>query len=88
MRVPLLPKTATGKWSVALSIVFIVSIWAKMKDSMPVPTFAIAALGLAGSILAVTAVLKKKDLSVSGLLPILVGLAIAVWVAAELIFPH
>jgi hypothetical protein len=88
MRLALLPKTAMGKWSVALSIAFIVLIWAKIEDSMPVPTFAIAVLGLAGSILAVTAVLKKKDRSVTFLLPILVGLVLVVWVAAELAFPH
>lgn len=88
MRLALLPKTAMGKWSVALSIAFIVLIWAKIEDSVPVPTFAIAVLGLAGSILAVTAVLKKKDRSVTFLLPILVGLVLVVWVAAELAFPH
>jgi len=88
MRFTFLPKTKLGKWAVGLSIVFIILILAKMQGSIPIPTFAIAAFGLAGFILSIVAIFKSKDRSILNLLPLLVGLLILLWIAAELIFPH
>jgi xanthine/uracil permease len=88
MRLTFLPKTTSGKWSIGISIVFIILIWTKIQYSIPVPTFAIAALGMAGFIVSIIAIIKNKDRSILNLIPILVGLLIIMWAAAELIFLH
>jgi len=88
MRLTFLPKTLTGKWSIVISIVFIILIWTKIQYSIPIPTFAIVALGLIGFIVSIIAIFKNKDRAILNLLPALVGLLIILWIAAELIFPH
>ena len=88
MRLNVLPKTTLGKWSVGLSIVFIILIWMKMQYSIHVPTFAIAAVGLIGFIMSIIAIFRNKDKAILNFLPILVGLIIILWIAAELLFPH
>ena len=88
MRATIRPQTTQGKWSAGFAITFIILIGAKMQDFMPLPTFAIAVLGLSGLVLALIAVFRHGDRSVSCLLAILVGLVIVLWIAAELMFPH
>jgi len=88
MRLTFLPKTTLGKWSVGLSIAFIILIWMKIQYAIHLPSFAIAALGLAGLVIGIAAIFKNKDRAVLNLLPIIVGLVILLWIAAELIFPH
>jgi len=82
------PKTTPGRWSVGLGIAFIILMWAKIQVGFPLPVFAIAALGLAGFVLALVAVFKRRDRSILGLVPILTGVLIILWTAAELLFPH
>jgi hypothetical protein len=84
----LLPKTLSGKWSLGLSIAFIILIFFKILYSLHVPTFAIAALGLAGFILGIWAVFKNRDRAILNFVPIVVGIVIILWTAAELFFPH
>ena len=88
MRFTFLPKTTLGKWALGLSIAFIIFIWWKIQGSMPIPTFAIAAIGLAGFTVVITAIFRNKDKAILNLLPLLVGLVILLWTAAELLFPH
>ena len=90
MRFTFLPKSTIGKWAVGLSSAFIIFICLKIQNSisLPLPTFAIAAIGIAGFILAIIAIFKNKDKAILNLLPFLVGLVILVWIAAELLFPH
>lgn len=88
MKLTLLPKTTPGKWSVGLSIAFIILIWAKIQYSIHILSFAIAALGLIGFFIGIIAFFRNKDRSILNLLPILVGLLIILWIAGELIFPH
>ena len=88
MKFTVLPKTRLGKCSVGLSILFIILILLKMQDSMPLPTFAVAVFGIAGFILALIAIFRNKDKVILIFLPLLVGLVIIFWIAAELTFPH
>lgn len=88
MKIALLPKTCLGKWSVGLSIGFIILIWLKIQYSIPIMTFAIAALGLAGFLIGIIAIIKKRDISILNFLPILVGLIIILWIAGEMVSPH
>jgi hypothetical protein len=88
MRFVFLPKTTLGKCSIGLSILFIIFILLKIQGSMPMPTFAIAVFGIAGFIIAIIAIFKKEDKAILNLLPLLVGLVILLWIAAELMFPH
>ena len=86
----ILPKTTLGKWAVGLSIAFIVLIGMKIADyfHFPLPTPAIAALGLMGFILSLIAIFRNKDRAILIFLPVLVGLVIILWTTAEFIFPH
>jgi membrane associated rhomboid family serine protease len=86
----ILPKTTLGKWAVGLSIAFIILIGMKIADYIhfPLPTFAIAALGIIGLIIGLLAVFRNKDRAILNFLPILVGVVILLWTAAETIFPH
>ncbi|MDV3426278.1 MAG: hypothetical protein LIR50_03680 [Bacillota bacterium] len=88
MKIRLMPRTLSGKWSVVLSILFIILIWLKMEYSIHVMTFAIAAIGLAGFIISIIAIVKNKDRSIISFLPVLVGLIIILWIIGEMIYPH
>lgn len=88
MRFSFLPKTILGKLAVGLGVAFIILIWAKIQYRMPLPVFAIAAIGLIGFIISIAAIFKNKDRALLNILPLLVGLVILLWIAAELIFPH
>jgi uncharacterized membrane protein len=90
MRIYFFPKTTRGKWSLGLSIAFIVLIGMKIADSFhfPLPTPAIAILGIIGLVIGLLAVFRNKDRAILNFLPILVGVIILLWTAAEIIFPH
>jgi hypothetical protein len=88
MRLRLIPRTLAGKWALGLSIAFIILIGIKILGFLPLPTFAVAALGLVGFIISIIAILKNKDRAVFTFIPVIVGLIIILWVAAELLFPH
>jgi hypothetical protein len=84
----LLPKSLPGKWAVGLSLAFIILMAVKILSFLPLPTFAIAALGLAGFMVGIWAVFKNKDRVLLIIIPMLVGIVIILWTAAEFIFPH
>ncbi|MCK9358094.1 MAG: hypothetical protein M0R22_13265 [Dehalococcoidia bacterium] len=79
MRALLLPQTTPGKWSVGLAVAFGILVWMKIQDVMPVPSFAIFAPGLAAFGLAAFAVVRRRDASILGLLPILAGALVMFW---------
>ena len=87
MKINILPKSKLGKWATGLGIAFILMILLKIKSFMPLPTFAIAAIGLAGFICGIMAIIKKER-ALAIFIPILVGLIITLWIAAEIIYPH
>jgi len=82
------PRTTGGKWAVGLGLAFVVLIVLKMLGAMPLPTFGIAALGLAGFVLALVARFKDKDRALLFFVPVFFGAVILVWIAGELLFPH
>lgn len=84
----LLPVTTSGRWSLGLSLAFIVLIAIKIIAFLPLPTFAIALLGLAGFIVGIVAILIKKDRAILNFVAILVGLVIILWLVGEIIYPH
>ena len=88
MKLTVLPKTRTGKWALGLSIAFIVLMGIKIPLFLPLPTPAIAVLGLAGFVVSLIALIKNKDRFILVFLPLLIGLIIIAWTAAELLFPH
>lgn len=87
MKFHLFPKTALGKWATGLGISFIIMMAAKMTIRFPLPTFSIAAFGLAGFVVGILALIKK-DFSPFIFLSILVGVVITLWILGELIYPH
>lgn len=88
MKIQLGSKTATGKAAAVLSLMFIVLITLKIRVAIPLPTFLIAGIGLAGFLAGLIAVVKNKDRSLLVLLSVLVGVLIILWTAAEIAFPH
>jgi len=88
IKITLLPKNKLGKWSVGLSIAFIILIWLKIQFSIHVMTFAIAALGLAGFVTSIISIIKNKDRAILSFLPVFIGLIILLWIAGEIIYPH
>ena len=85
MRALLLPQTKPGKWSVGLAVAFGILVWMKIQDTMPAPSFAVFASGLAAFGLAVFAVVRRRDASILGLLPILAGALIMFWITTMFI---
>jgi len=88
MKRPILPKTKQGTWAAALAIIFIIFILMKMMGLMPLPTFFIAAIGLAGFIMGIIALIRNGERALLNYLPLVAGLIILLWIAAELLFPH
>lgn len=82
------PKTTRGKWAVGLGLAFVILIALKILGAMPLPTFAIAALGLAGFVLALVARFKHNDRALLFFVPVVAGAVILLWIAGELLFPH
>ena len=88
MRLYILPRDKQGIWSAALTAAFIVLIALKIRGAMPLSTFAIAALGLAGFFLGIYAVVDRQNRSILTFLSVPTGLLIIVWIVAEIIFTH
>lgn len=88
MRFTVVPKTRLGKWALGLSVAFIVLITVKIIAFLPLPAFVIAALGLAGFIMGILAIVKTTDTAILTFVAILVGLSIMLWIVFEFIFPH
>ncbi len=88
MKIYLVPKNNLGKWSVGLSIAFIILLWLKMEFSIHLMIFIIAAIGLAGFAFSIVSIIKNKDRALLNFIPVLVGLIIILWIAGELIYPH
>jgi len=88
MKLTFSPKSTPGKWSAGLGIAFIILIAAKILGSLPLPTFSIAALGLAGFVTGIVAIFKNRDRAILIFLSLIVGLVIMLWIIAEFIFPH
>ncbi|MDD4876960.1 MAG: hypothetical protein PHQ86_07540 [Dehalococcoidales bacterium] len=88
----ILPKTTLGKWAIGLSIAFIFLIGMKIAHyfhfPLPIPTPAIAVLGIVGLVIGLLAVFRNKDRAILNFLPLIVGVIILLWAAAEIIFPH
>jgi len=88
MRDLVLPQTKPGKWSVGVTIAFFILVWMKIQDVMPVPAFAVFTLGAAGFGLEFFAILRRRDVSLLGVLPLLAGLLVCFWIAILLMDPH
>ena len=84
----LLPTTKLGKWALWLSVAFIILITIKIVLWLPLPTFVLAALGIAGFIVGMIAIIKDKDRAVLIFVSILVGILIILWTVLEFVFPH
>ena len=84
----LLPTTKLGKWALWLSVAFIILITIKIVLWLPLPTFVLAVLGIAGFIVGMIAIIKDEDRAVLIFVSILVGILIILWTVLEFVFPH
>lgn len=87
MKFSLLPKTSAGKWAAGASIAFILLMALKTQAFLPLPSMAIFAIGLAGFVLSILAVIRK-DHSLGVYFALLLGAAIFAWTVAEIVYPH
>jgi hypothetical protein len=92
MKSQLLPKSKVGIGAVVFSLLFVVIMALELLASnnsfalrLPLPTPAIAVLGVIGLVLSLIAVFKYKDKALFTLLSIPIGTIIVVWFAAEFI---
>lgn len=90
MKVVLLPKDSAGKWSVILSVLFVLLMWLKFFAivRLPLPSPAIALLSIAALILGLISVFMHRGRAILLVIPLLLGLLVVVWTAGELMFPH
>lgn len=88
MKVSFLPKTKTGLWGVILTAVFAILMAIKIVAFLPIPTPALAVLGVIGFVVSIIAVVKAKDRSILIFVSLLVGLLLTIFIAGEFIFPH
>lgn len=87
MKLAVSSHTWLGKLSAIFSGAFVILFVLKVAWQLRLPTFAIFAFGLVGLATGVIAFIKK-DRSVLLFLSLLVGLFVAIWILAELLFPH
>ncbi len=92
MKTQLIPKSKVGIGAMVFSLLFVIIIVLKILASntsfnlrIPLPTPAIAVLGVIGLILGLIAVFKYKDRALFTCLSIPIGTIIVVWFAAEFI---
>jgi len=89
MKIKLFSHSKIGKWAFILLLLFIVLMYLKfLAYRIPLPSPAIALLGVAAMVMGIVSFIKHKDRSILTLLSILVGLLIVVWVAAEIMYPY
>lgn len=94
MKVSLL-STTMGKWATGFTLAFVVfmalkfsGLGASMPIGLPLPTPAIAVIGMVGFIMGVLAFFEDKDRSVMVIITLVIGLLLTILVAAEIVFPH
>jgi hypothetical protein len=103
MRVDIVPKTLSGKWSVGLVGAFFlfIFIFAMLvvsgqrggetffsNLSLTVPMLIAAASGIAALVTGIVGVLKSRERAVLVYFAIFVGLIVLLWGLAEVISPH
>lgn len=93
MKMQFWSKTTTGKWAAGLTLAFIVLMALKMVGlgaaiRLPLPSPALALMGVVGFVMGLIAVIKYKDRALLTFLSIPVGIIIIAWTIAEIAFPH
>jgi len=87
-KIEVLPRTKTGNWAGMVSVAFIFLFTSKVLFALPLMSFAIFGVGLAGLALGIVAVVTKKDHALFTYLPLLTGAFCIFWIAGELMYPH
>lgn len=87
MKTKIWSSSVIGRLANIFSLLFIVLIVLKMLAliRLPLPTPAIAVLGIAGLVLALVSFIKNKDRSILTFLSIIVGIIIILWTAGEIL---
>ena len=82
------PATKTGHWATGLEIAFLLLMAGKFsRIGLPLPSFGIFGLGIAGFVVAIIA-LVRKDRAITVWLALIVGLLPTLWTFGELLWPH
>lgn len=87
MRITFMPKIKSGRWAGGLSLAFILLMALKSVSFIPLPSFFIAAIGIAGFVVGIVAIVKK-EISAANVLSTLIGMVILAWMIGEMIYPH
>ena len=82
------PATKAGHWATGLEIAFLLLMAGKFsRIGLPLPSFGIFGLGIAGFVVAIIA-LARKDRAITVWLALIVGLLPTLWTFGELFWPH
>lgn len=82
------PATKAGHWATGLEIAFLLLMAGKFsRIGLPLPSFGIFGLGIAGFVVAIIA-LARKDRAITVWLALIVGLLSTLWTFGELLWPH
>lgn len=82
------PATKAGHWATGLEIAFLLLMAGKFsRIGLPLPSFGIFGLGIAGFVVAIIA-LVRKDRAITVWLALIVGLLPTLWTFGELFWPH
>lgn len=85
----LLPHTKIGQWRFYLSVAFAILFVLKTTSlPIPVPSPVIFAIGIAGLVLTVIALIKRDRAWLQLVIALPIGAFVIFWVGGELLFPH
>lgn len=87
IKITLIPKIKSDRWAGCLNIAFILLMALKSISFIPLPSFFIAAIGIAGFVVGIVAIVKK-EISAANFLSTLIGVVILAWIIGEMIYPH
>jgi len=85
MKISLFPTSKLGIEAAGFSVAFLIFTWIRIQFTMPIEAYIIYSLGIIGFFLGIVAIIKNKERSIFGFLPILVGLAMIFFAAGGVI---
>ncbi len=88
MKLSFMPRTVPGRWGFWLSVAFAALFVLKVTVSFPLPSPVIFAVGIAGVVMNIIAIVKRERAIVFFVMAGVIGAFVIFWVGGELLFPH
>lgn len=88
LKIILFPTTKLGTEATGFSVAFLIFLRIGIQNINPKATFIIYSLGIIGFVMGIAALIKYKERSIFGFLPIFVGIAIIFYAISQILYPH